>query len=162
MKNKLMKIGVPGFLMMAAMFFYFSATEKAKTLPAPEEVYSVNNFDSKAKPYVGVKLPASNEVHVEVASFEESKMPEDNRAGGKIYFAPGSFDHKRIDKQAVKNQRAIAKSMERRELMIIEREIASDEIKIQELIQKGDSENVAYLENLMAQKKIRHDELKYQ
>lgn len=162
MKNKMMKIGFPSVMAVAAAMFYFSALEQVKAPSQLKKEYSVNAFNTKAKPYVGVKLPDSNEAYVEVAAQEQREMPKPDNAQEKIYFAPGGFDHKRIDKQAVKNQRMAMKAMERNELKIIEREIASDEIRVQQLVQKGDSENANYLENLIAQKKARYDELKYQ
>ncbi len=162
MTNKLVKIGFPAVMVVAAAVFYFSALEQVKTPHvSSNEGYAENTFNIKAKPYVGVKLPASDDAYVEVAAGEQPVMPAADEKG-KTYFAPGSFDHKRMDKQAVRNQRMTAKAMERKELKIIEREIASDEIRVQELMQKGDSENATYLENLIAQKKARYDELKYQ
>lgn len=162
MKNKMMKFGVPSVMVIAAAMFYFSALDQVKAPSVSKETYNVNAFNTKANPYVGVKVPSSDEVYVEIAAQKQDEMPEVGETAKKTYFRPGSFDHKRIDKQAVKNQRMAVKAMERNELKIIEREIASDEMRLQELMQKGDSENANYLENLIAQKRARFDELKYQ
>ena len=161
MNNKMMKIGLPAMLIAAGMF-YFSALDQVKNGSVSSATNSKENvFNKKANPYVGVKLPTEGEEYVEVAPMADEELTNEDAKNEKVYFAPGSFDHKRADKQGVRNQRLAAKAMVRNELKIIEREIASDEIRVQELMQKGDSENANYLENLIAQKKARYDELRY-
>lgn len=71
----------------------------------------------------------------------------------------GKFDNKKRESLVLRNLASAQLKLKKDELRIIDEEIKYDEMRLEELIQKGDEQNVAYLEDVIAQKKARISEL---
>lgn len=164
MKNKKnVFIALSVSFVVGAMYFSFADKTKDGVFSSVKKDSLQKKKSSMEGAYFGIKAPGEKDEYVGVMSSPEKtesyEKTENNEA---TYNVTGSFDERRRDLLAIKNQKAKIIELQKKELAIIKRELATDEKRLNELEKKGDHENMAYLENLIAQKKTRMDELQYQ